>query len=269
MTFELFSHLGVEGIAIVSLILIASFGLAGFRLSGAGGIGSIAAAGPAWGRMRLRRRSADELTARRERSPGKSRTGQAVKLGKWVWAAVGKEGPQAAANQSMIRFRHADFDGVKEPAVAFDEQPVGVGASDGDACAGVSNSEPQLMDSDKQWTRVNAIVAEGLGKAREIESLHEAAARQLDAVDYAYERMLLELKDVLPAVVEARMVCRTNRDDAYAAVTANPVETTNAAGDFAASAGPSTPVSAKRAPLTPAAGRAQSVRAGKTKSEAA
>jgi predicted secreted protein len=49
-----------------------------------------------------------------------------------------------------------------------------------------------------------------------IETLHEAAGRQLDAVDYAYERMLLELSEVLPDVTENRTVCRANRDEAYA-----------------------------------------------------
>jgi len=72
------------------------------------------------------------------------------------------------------------------------------------------------MDSETQWSRVNSIVNEGLAQAKQIEELHEAAARQLDAVDYAYERMLLELREVLPGVAATRFVCRTNRDEAHA-----------------------------------------------------
>lgn len=58
------------------------------------------------------------------------------------------------------------------------------------------------MDPETQWTRVTQVVAEGVDKAKEIEELHEAATRQLDAVDYAYERMILELREVLPALAE-------------------------------------------------------------------
>lgn len=114
------------------------------------------------------------------------------------------------------------------------------------------------MDSETQWLRVNEIVNEGLAQAKEIEELHAAAARQLDAVDYAYERMLLELRDVLPGVVESRLVCRTHRDEAYAAVNSPP----------SASAGPEggvvqpdseaqKPASSTNAPSLPTANRSK------------
>lgn len=72
------------------------------------------------------------------------------------------------------------------------------------------------MDLQTQWDRVSGIVEDGIEKANDIEALHDAAGRQLDAVDYAYERMLLELSEVLPDVTENRSVCRANRDEAYA-----------------------------------------------------
>ncbi len=72
------------------------------------------------------------------------------------------------------------------------------------------------MDTQTQWARVSRVVEDGIQQATEIEALHEAAGRQLDAVDYAYERMLLELSEVLPDVTENRSACRANRDEAYA-----------------------------------------------------
>ncbi|MBU1211308.1 MAG: hypothetical protein KJ587_08555 [Alphaproteobacteria bacterium] len=86
------------------------------------------------------------------------------------------------------------------------------------------------MDSETQWSRVNSIVNEGLAQARQIEELHEAAARQLDAVDYAYERMLLELREVLPGVAATRSVCRTHRDEAHAALESAAVESSSSEG---------------------------------------
>lgn len=71
------------------------------------------------------------------------------------------------------------------------------------------------LDGDVQWDRLNDFVAEGIARTQQVEDLHDAAARQLDAVDYAYERMLLELSEVLPGVVGAQETCRSNRDEAY------------------------------------------------------
>ena len=84
-----------------------------------------------------------------------------------------------------------------------------------EASANVEDPEGRI-DSQTQWERVSGIVADGIEKASDIEALHDAAGRQLDAVDYAYERMLLELSEVLPDVTENRSVCRANRDEAYA-----------------------------------------------------
>lgn len=75
--------------------------------------------------------------------------------------------------------------------------------------------EYPLIDEPTQWHRVSRLVEDGLGKAREIEDLHDAASRQLDAVDYAYERMLHELKDILPGVAASVEVVRANRSEAY------------------------------------------------------
>ncbi len=85
--------------------------------------------------------------------------------------------------------------------------------------AGVSagaEEQDERMDTQTQWDRVSRVVEDGIQKAKEIEALHQAAGRQMDAVDYAYERMLLELSEVLPDINENRSVCRANRDQAYA-----------------------------------------------------
>lgn len=216
MTSELFSILGIEGIAIFSLVLLVSLGLSGVRLSAAGLAGGVSSPQSDRGRLNLRHRLAVQKTVLKEATGVRLRATDVVKFAGSVFAQVRKEAAQESANQSRIRFRHAALEGVKIAPVAGQAKFVGESVPVDECCAGVSENEPQRMDADKQWMRVNRIVAEGLGKAKEIESLHEAAARQLDAVDYAYERMLVELKDVLPAVVEARTVCRTNRDNDYA-----------------------------------------------------
>lgn len=89
-----------------------------------------------------------------------------------------------------------------------------------EASEGVEEPEDR-MDTQTQWNRVSGIVADGIEKANDIEALHDAAGRQLDAVDYAYERMLLELSEVLPDVTENRSVYRANRDEADVALAAS------------------------------------------------
>ncbi len=232
MTFELLPLLGVEGIIIFSLILIVSLGLAGFRLSVAGATGQLENGQSVGSLLRVRQRLATRSAAPVQVPEQRSRLGAVPVIAGWILTAVRNSAAKTSANQSKIIRDRPALGRVKgapavEPVQSEDDSDF---VDDGRA--GVSGIEPKRMDSDTQWDRVNKIVTEGLGKAKEIETLHEAAARQLDAVDYAYERMLMELRDVLPGVVESRSICRTNRDDAYAAVTtdANEAAVTECAG---------------------------------------
>ncbi len=90
-----------------------------------------------------------------------------------------------------------------------------------DATSKSSNFASDLrLDANTQWQRVTGVVTDGIERAERIEDLHDAAASQLDAVDYAYERMLKELQEVLPGVSQAQVVCRSNREEAYAEISA-------------------------------------------------
>lgn len=97
-------------------------------------------------------------------------------------------------------------------------QPVGY-AEFVDANSRSSDYGSELrLDANTQWHRLTGVITEGIERAERIEDLHDAAASQLDAVDYAYERMLKELQEVLPGVSQAQVVCRSNREEAYAEV---------------------------------------------------
>ncbi|MDX2287539.1 MAG: hypothetical protein NW217_01780 [Hyphomicrobiaceae bacterium] len=57
---------------------------------------------------------------------------------------------------------------------------------------------------DAQWDRTAESVALTIEGARRMTELHVGATRQLDAVDYAYTRMLDELAAVMPALAAGR-----------------------------------------------------------------
>lgn len=221
---ELLPLLGVEGIVIFSLIVLLSFVLAGFRLPLAEGNGRRPDGSSTGPLLRVRQRLPTRPLAQLRAPVRRHQQAVAFEVAGWIIAAGRIWAAKARANQSKINSSHSACGRVKaqrplRPVQSVDDSDFVV-----DGRASVSENEPQLMDSDTQWTRVNRIVNEGLGRARQIETLHEAAARQLDAVDYAYERMLVELRDVLPQVAQNRSTCRSNRDDAYAEASREAIE---------------------------------------------
>ena len=100
------------------------------------------------------------------------------------------------------------------PGTGAPHGAAGIDRSDGHRPAGGASIEA-LIDEPTQWQRVSNVVEGGISQARGIKVLHESASRQLDAVDYAYERMLNELQDVLPGVGDNVASCQTQRNDAY------------------------------------------------------
>jgi len=233
VTSELQSLFGIEGIAIFSLIVLVSIALAGFRLSAAGmndGVARKAGAVVGGGRRPIRHRLATRLAHPAQSTAIRSRSRDVVRLAAWFLAAAPGETAQRLANQSGFDSRRIGFTGVRAAPALAPAQCAADPATSNDHSACVASGGPQRMDSETQWSRVNSIVNEGLAQARQIEELHEAAARQLDAVDYAYERMLLELREVLPGVAATRSVCRTHRDEAHAALESAAVESSSSEG---------------------------------------
>jgi hypothetical protein len=210
--------LGIEGIILFSIIALVSLGLAGVRSRAASANGASKVDGERGERGRLSRRPLlrGVLAASRKNSE-RGRVFRRI-----ARAARGAFGVAPAAIEHLSRavkdvsVRIGDIGPSREalpPAQASAERS----ATD---VIEIAPAQADLrMDPDRQWTRVTGIIAEGIEKAREVEDLHEAAARQLDAVDYAYERMLVELRDVLPGLAEAQSECRAQREGDYAAVT--------------------------------------------------
>jgi hypothetical protein len=203
--------IGFEGAVILSIIAIVSLGLAGVRFSfpssRPGPKGRSANSGSAPRRTIAR---TDVRTA----SWMRNTSGFFLRSMSLVWAFVSfplrmfKGGLDKPSNGTVVTSPNP----VSQPA-SSDIEVAAPSATE--ASAGVEEPD-ERMDTQTQWARVSRIVEGGIEKANEIEALHEAAGRQLDAVDYAYERMLLELSEVLPDVTENRSVCRANRDEAYA-----------------------------------------------------
>lgn len=230
MNIELFPILGIEGIIVLSIILLVSLGLSGIRMPVQRYAGSITEshtegkssvlAGKQMGRgLRVRRRLVEDVIHQPDPSAeNASKSTERAKIAAWIFSPVRRSAAQTVANQSKMIRQCRETERVKASPVFLPVEKRVEGKLTEDKRAGVLRNELRRMDSDTQWTRVNGIVNEGFDRAKGIESLHEAAGRQLDAVDYAYERMLLELGEVLPAVLETRTICRTNRQEAHAAL---------------------------------------------------
>ena len=210
MNLYMIPAIGFEGAVILSVIAIVSLGLAGFRFS-------IANVPRAPGDQPAGRALPTRVVARTgtgTASGGQSNHGFISQLMLLIWAI---------SSFPLRLFRSTPEEkSVKELAPPCD--PISQLVSPEPDCPQTRGAEvgardadwDQQMDTQTQWDRVSRVVEDGIEKANEIETLHEAAGRQLDAVDYAYERMLLELSEVLPDVTENRTVCRANRDEAYA-----------------------------------------------------
>ena len=203
--------IGFEGAVILSIIAIVSMGLAGVRFSFANSQPGSKERSPNSG-LAPRRAVArkDVPTASWMRSTFRF----FLRSMSLVWALVlsplrlFKGGLDKPSNGMVVT------SSVTVSQYASSELEVAA-PSASEACAGVEERN-ERMDTQTQWARVSRVVEDGIHKANAIEALHQSAGRQLDAVDYAYERMLLELSEVLPDVTENRSVCRANRDEAFA-----------------------------------------------------
>jgi hypothetical protein len=202
--------IGFEGAVILSVIAIVSLGLAGIRFSFAN-VPRAPGDQPAGRALPIR---VVARTGTETASGGQSNHGFITQLTRLIWAI---------SSFPLRLFRSIPEEkSVKELAPPCDPisqlvSPVPDCPQTRGAKVGARDADwDERMDTQTQWDRVSRVVEGGIEKANEIETLHEAAGRQLDAVDYAYERMLLELSEVLPDVTENRTVCRANRDEAYA-----------------------------------------------------
>lgn len=203
--------IGFEGAVILSIIAIVSVGLAGVRFSFANSQPGSKERSPNSG---LAPRRAVARKDVRTASWMRSTFGFFLRSMSLVWALV----------LSPLRLFKGGLDKPSNGMVVTSPVTVSQHASSelevaapsaSEACAGVEERD-ERMDTQTQWARVSRVVEDGIQKANAIEALHQSAGRQLDAVDYAYERMLLELSEVLPDVTENRSVCRANRDKAFA-----------------------------------------------------
>ena len=56
------------------------------------------------------------------------------------------------------------------------------------------------LSHEEQWDRVSNVISDSIETARKVDDIHASAARQLDAVDYEYFKMIDELSSLLPHV---------------------------------------------------------------------
>lgn len=214
LTVEWMPVIGFEGAIVLTIIAVVSVVLAGARTTSANAGGSTTSTGVT-GRLVLRR----SVQTKSFNAPANQfRFFAAFAHVAWrVSTAVGVVFKAVLIRFPLFLLRVVSFSFRTQSRTERLARPL-----DAAVLAVDSESEDRMDDGVKtlddaaQWSKITKVVDDGISKAHEIEELHEAAARQLDAVDYAYERMLVELRDVLPNVLEAQSVCRTNRDEAYA-----------------------------------------------------
>ncbi|MCH9808538.1 MAG: hypothetical protein K0U74_12465 [Alphaproteobacteria bacterium] len=214
MSLEWIPVIGTEGYVILSIIGIASLVLAGGRVSVAGPAGVS-------GQSRASRKTVPRRVIAAEASKTSanqiSYSRNIMKAVSWIASGVG------LALKAVLVWLPRNF--FRVVSLLLRSALMGANPKARPSNAGALAVERELdddmengekpLDEATQWSRINGVVDQGIDKARQIGDLHEAAARQLDAVDYAYERMLVELREILPNVSEAQIVCRSNRDAAY------------------------------------------------------
>ncbi len=221
MPFEIPAVLGPEGMIILGGILLVSLALSGFRFAGAfAGIGGgrtydagsegkhlpVRAQDAAQAKASVRRA---KRSAKRAERPTKSRG--LMQLGRFAADVVAGVRSEQALESRKLAVKKANASlllgaGRAETGLAA--------ATHGDIAKA---AEAKTLEHDDQWERVNAIIREDIDRAHQAAAFHSAAERQLDAVDYAYERMLVELTAVLPGVAATRKDWRDQREEVTAA----------------------------------------------------
>lgn len=234
MQFDLFSLIGPEGLVVFSAIAMVSFVLlrifAPYSVLSQGALdcemrsSEALASTPKAMSTKLTRRTGFRIPRADRVAIRALRAAEAAKCGKAAMGIVEKGADYAGKAGKSVRVLVGSALEIGKNAasrsVALRPAQIGRAGSQSEFVDATSEfaapGEELRLDFETQWQRVTGVVTDGIERAERIEGLHEAAASQLDAVDYAYERMLEELQTVLPGVSQAQVVCRSNREEAYA-----------------------------------------------------
>ncbi len=123
----------------------------------------------------------------------------------WVWSSFRRFSFNA---DGLVSFPHS-LD-LKAPILADNENFRKTGSAkekseNAPASETVSTIGCERLTREDQWNRISIFLSCSVESARTAGEMHTSAARQLDAVDYEYLKMIDELGALMPEVAMARV----------------------------------------------------------------